>query len=58
MYGLGKALPKDESLLVPFVIDVVIGTPIRWAGDATQLLDTIKCHFEEQKRELVINDWN
>ncbi|STX40550.1 2-acyl-glycerophospho-ethanolamine acyltransferase [Legionella donaldsonii] len=58
MYGLGKALPKDESLLVPFVIDVVIGTPVLWPGDATELLDTIKSHFEKQKQELVINEWN
>lgn len=58
MYGLGKALPKDESLLVPFVIDVVIGNPVVWSGDAAQLLEAIKSHFDEQKKELVINEWN
>lgn len=57
MYGLGKALPKNESLLVPFVIDVVVGEPIYWQGDSEQLLLDIKLHFNEQRQELIINEW-
>lgn len=57
MYGLGKALPKDESLLVPFVIDVVVGEPLFWEGDSEKLLMDIKLYFDDQKRELIINEW-
>lgn len=57
MYGLGKALPKNESLLVPFVLDVVVGKPLFWTGDPDALLKEIKLHFEQQKQELIINEW-
>jgi 1-acyl-sn-glycerol-3-phosphate acyltransferase len=33
MHGLGKALPKGESILVPFFVDVFVGKPVPWAGD-------------------------
>lgn len=56
MYGLGKALPKNEALLVPFVIDVVIGMPLQWQNDAEQLLAEIKGFFEEQKKEIVFDE--
>ncbi len=57
LHGLGKALPKDESVLVPFVIDVVVGEPLYWAGDADQLLEMIKIQFVTLREELVIQTW-
>jgi 1-acyl-sn-glycerol-3-phosphate acyltransferase len=33
LYGLGKALPKDSFLLVPFNCDIVAGEAFRWTGD-------------------------
>lgn len=32
-YGLGKALPKGEIVLVPFFIDAFVGQPVLWQGN-------------------------
>ncbi len=32
-YGLGKALPKGEMILVPFFIDAFVGKPVLWQGN-------------------------
>ena len=40
MRGLGKALPKGDFLLVPFVCDVYIGKAITWQGDQNAFMQT------------------
>jgi len=40
--GLGKALPRGEALLVPFLCDVWVGEPIRWQGDRGALMTELE----------------
>ncbi|WP_374651376.1 lysophospholipid acyltransferase family protein [Dongia sp.] len=36
LQGAGKALPRGEIVLVPVVVDAVVGTPIPWSGNRAQ----------------------
>lgn len=33
LQGAGKALPRGEIVLVPVVVDAVVGTPLAWSGN-------------------------
>jgi 1-acyl-sn-glycerol-3-phosphate acyltransferase len=55
-YGLGKALPKGEKILVPFFIDVFIGEPIRWEGNRRQFMDKLETIMEELRSQVHIVD--
>jgi 1-acyl-sn-glycerol-3-phosphate acyltransferase len=40
--GLGKALPRGEGLLVPFICDIWVGEALFWGGDRGKLLGQLK----------------
>ena len=42
LYGAGKALPKGEALLVPFVVDVQVGEAIQFEGDRHAFIDNLE----------------
>lgn len=42
LHGLGKALPKGETLFVPFFCDVIIGESLRWSGDRTSFMTSLE----------------
>ncbi len=41
IYGLGKALPKGELILVPFFCDLAIGTPLFWSNNKQAFMDLL-----------------
>ncbi len=45
LYGLGKALPRGEGLLVPFFIDCYVGELMRWTGDKNTMMQTLDESF-------------
>ena len=57
MYGLGKALPRGEALLVPFVCEINIGEPLKWEEDRTKLIENLQDSFEALKSEIEVKPW-
>ena len=41
LHGLGRALPKDEAILVPFFCDVFVGDSMRWTGDRERFMELL-----------------
>lgn len=57
LYGLGKALPRGEGLLVPFICDLNVGEPICWDGDRKEYIQKLQDMFDMLKSELEIRSW-
>lgn len=57
MHGLGKALPKDSFLLVPFNCHVVAGEPFFWNGDMTEFMDTLQTRMSELAGKIHMPPW-
>ncbi len=57
LYGLGKSLPKDEALLVPFFCDVFVGEAFTWTGDGTTFMQHLQDSFTELAAELPQSRW-
>ncbi len=51
MFGLGKALPKDEAILVPFICDIYIGNAIYWNYDKEIFMDSLRQSFKNLKSQ-------
>ena len=47
MNGLDKALPKDETLLIPFNCDVILGEALPPQENANEFLADLKTSFDE-----------
>lgn len=57
MYGLGKALPKGEALLVPFFCDVFVGEPLGWTGARSDYMARLESAFRTLQRQAAPRDW-
>jgi len=59
MHGLGRALPRDEALLVPFNCDVVIGDPLRPVASADEMVDLLtETYFTLRQQCLTCNTFD
>jgi hypothetical protein len=52
LHGLGKALPKGETILVPFFCDVFVGEPLPWNGDRRSYMRQL----DEQMKQLAAEE--
>lgn len=57
MYGLGKALPRGDFLLVPFFVDVVIGEPIYWRGSVTDTMHAYEMAMRDLAKQVEMPAW-
>lgn len=58
LHGLGKTLPKDEALLVPFFCDVFIGQRLFWTeGDRADYIVKLEARIRELASEGHFATW-
>ena len=57
LHGLGKALPKGESILVPFFCDVFIGEPLKWKGEREGYMADLDARMHELSQEGKFAPW-
>ncbi|GAA5509442.1 hypothetical protein Rcae01_04941 [Novipirellula caenicola] len=57
MHGLGKALPKGETLLVPFFCDVFVGEPLNSTLPKKEFMNQLDTAFSKLSEELPVQTW-
>jgi 1-acyl-sn-glycerol-3-phosphate acyltransferase len=57
MHGLGKALPKGESILVPFFCDVFVGKPLPSNVDKKEFMKALNDSMLQLASELPQQSW-
>ena len=58
MHGLGKALPKDSVILVPFNCDIVVGEPFKWNGSIDAFMDALQSQIAACAAQLKLPVWD
>jgi len=57
-HGLGKALPRNEGLLVPFLLDVFVGEPLRGRDVSESLVARLRECIISLGREERFAEWD
>jgi 1-acyl-sn-glycerol-3-phosphate acyltransferase len=57
-YGLGKALPKGEWMIVPFFVDIFVGDPLPFEGDRVAYMDRYRSAMASLALEEKHADWS
>lgn len=58
LHGLGKALPRDAFLLVPFFVDVFVGEPVAWTGERGDFMARLERAMHELAAECRAPAWD
>ncbi len=58
MHGLGKALPKGETVLVPFFCDIAVGSACYWNHDRSQFMTSLDAQMRELAQLINIPEWD
>ncbi len=58
LHGLGKALPKDDPILVPFFCDVFVGEPMHGGEDQAAFMATLTERMQALSAELPHHEWH
>jgi 1-acyl-sn-glycerol-3-phosphate acyltransferase len=58
LHGLGKALPKDAFLLVPFFVDIFVGKPVGWTGARADFMERLERAMQELAAECRAPAWD
>ncbi len=57
LHGLGKSLPKGETLLVPFFCDVFVGEALQWEGNKKHYMQQLDAAMHELASEGDFAPW-
>lgn len=57
MHGLGKALPKDSFILVPFFVDIFVGEPFRFISSRKVFMDEVTVRLNNLRDEGNFKEW-
>ncbi len=57
LQGAGRALPKGEGMVVPFLLDMFVGEHLYWGGDEMEFMERLKRRFETLSREGYRPQW-
>ncbi|MEI7867108.1 MAG: lysophospholipid acyltransferase family protein [Candidatus Methylumidiphilus sp.] len=57
MHGLGKSLPRGETVLVPFFCDVFVGEALHWNGSRVDFMLNLEQGMEALEAEGGFAEW-
>ncbi len=57
LHGLGKALPKDTWVLIPFNCDVVVGEPLLWTGSIESFMAELQARVAGLAAQIHMAPW-
>lgn len=58
IHGLGKALPKDDFVLVPFFCDIFVGEPLHFKTGKLEFMESLTASFGALAEEGHFKPWD